>query len=40
MTTQLHFAIDTFALQLLLQRAQGLVDIVVAYGDRDDGPSP
>ena len=39
-TTQLHLAIDALALQLLLQRAQGLVDIVVAYGDLDYGTSP
>src|SRR4051812_26348856 len=30
---QLHFAIDAFALQLLLERAQGLVDIVFANHD-------
>jgi hypothetical protein len=33
MTTQLHFAINTFALQLLLEGAQRLVDIIVANDD-------
>jgi hypothetical protein len=33
MTTQLHLAIDTFALQLLLEGAQRLVDIIVANDD-------
>jgi hypothetical protein len=32
-TTQLHFAIHAFTLQLLLERAEGLVDIVVANDD-------
>ena len=30
---QLHFAIHTFTLQLLLERAEGLVDIVIANHD-------
>ena len=34
---QFHFAENTFALHLLLERAQGLVDVVVADGDRNDG---
>ena len=37
---QLHFTVNAFTLQLLFQRAKSLVDIVVAYGDLDDGPSP
>jgi hypothetical protein len=32
-TTQLHLAIDTFTLQLLLEGAQRLVDIIVANED-------
>ena len=32
-----HLAIETLALHLLLQRAQGLIDIVVANLDLDDG---
>src|SRR3546814_15622914 len=32
-TAQLHLAIHALALQLLLERAQGLVDIVVANDD-------
>jgi hypothetical protein len=30
MSTKLHFAINTLALQLLLQNAKGLVNVVVA----------
>ena len=37
---QLHFTVDTLALHLLLQRAQGLVDIVVADTYLNDGSSP
>jgi hypothetical protein len=33
MTTQFHFAIHAFTLQFLLQCAQGLVNIVIAYHD-------
>ncbi len=33
MTTQLHLPIDTFALKLLLERAQSLIDIIVADDD-------
>src|SRR5690606_26451153 len=33
MTAQLHLAIDALTLQLLLERAQRLVDIVVANDD-------
>jgi len=33
MTAKLHFAIDAFALQLLLERAQSLVDVVIANDD-------
>src|SRR3546814_1182790 len=36
-TPELHFAKDTLALHLLLQRSQGLIDIVVADDDLDDG---
>ena len=32
-TTQLHFALDTFTLQLLLERTKGLINIVVANHD-------
>ncbi|CCA92777.1 hypothetical protein PP1Y_AT18974 [Novosphingobium sp. PP1Y] len=32
-TAQLHFAIDTFPLQLLLERTKGLINIVVANHD-------
>ncbi len=34
---QFHFAEDALALHLLLERAQGLVDIAVADSDRNDG---
>ena len=37
---QFHFAIDALALHLLLERAQGLVDIVVADTYLNDGSSP
>ena len=33
MPAQFHFAIDAFALQLFLKRAQGLINIVVANHD-------
>jgi len=33
MTTQFHFPEDSFALHFLLQRLQGLIDIVVADND-------
>lgn len=33
MPAQLHFPIDALALQLLLQSAEGLVDVVVANDD-------
>ena len=39
-TTQFHLAKDTLALHLLLQRLEGLVDIVVANGYVNDGTSP
>jgi len=32
-TAQLHLAIDAFTLQLLLERPQRLVDIVIAHDD-------
>ena len=35
--THPHLAVQAFALHLLLQRAQGLVDIVVANLNLDDG---
>ena len=35
--TGLHFAEEAFALHLLLERAQGLVNIAVADGDGNDG---
>ena len=37
---QLHFTVDTLALHLLFQSAQGLVDIVVADANLNDGSSP
>jgi len=40
MAPKLHFAVHALALQLLFQRAQGLIDIVIAYGDLNDGSSP
>ncbi len=36
-TTKLHLAKYAFALHLLLQSLEGLIDIVVAYDDLDDG---
>ena len=33
MTAQLHFAIDALTLQLLLERAESLVDVVIANDD-------
>ena len=39
-TAQLHFAEYALALHLLLQRFQGLVDIIVADCDVNDGTSP
>jgi hypothetical protein len=39
MTAQLHLAIDALALQLLLERAQRLVDIIVANNDLHKKPS-
>ncbi len=36
-TTKLHLAKHAFALHLLLQSLEGLIDIVVAYDDLDDG---
>ena len=33
MTTQLHLAIDAFTLEVLLERSQRLVDIIVANDD-------
>ena len=32
-TAQFHFTEDTLALHLLLERFQGLIDIVITYGD-------
>ena len=39
MTAQLHLAVDALALQLLLERAQRLVDIIVANDDLHKKPS-
>jgi hypothetical protein len=39
MTAQLHLAVDALALQLLLERAQRLLDIVVANDDLLKSPS-
>jgi hypothetical protein len=33
MTAQLHLAVDAFTLELLLERSQRLVDIIVANDD-------
>jgi hypothetical protein len=38
MTAQLHLAVDTLALQLLLERAQRLLDIIVANDDLHTSP--
>jgi hypothetical protein len=38
-TAQLHLAVDALALQLLLERAQRLVDIIVANDDLHKSPS-
>jgi hypothetical protein len=40
MLAGLHFPEQAFALHLLLQRAQGLLDIVIADDDLYDGTSP
>ena len=37
MVAEFHFPENTFALHFLLQRTQGLVDIVVAHDNLDDG---
>lgn len=37
MVATLHFTEETFTLHLLLQRAKGLLDIVVADDDLNDG---
>src|SRR5215208_401079 len=39
MTAQLHLAVDALALQLLLERAQRLLDIIVANDDLHKVPS-
>ena len=39
MTAQLHLAVDALALQLLLERAQRLLDILVANDDLHKIPS-
>src|SRR5205085_7290520 len=39
MTAQLHLAVDAFALQLLLERAQRLLDVIVANDDLHKSPS-
>jgi hypothetical protein len=39
MTAELHLAIDALTLQLLLERAQRLVDIIVANDDLHKKPS-
>src|SRR5207237_4019584 len=38
MTAQLHLAVDAFALQLLLERAQRLLDVIVANDDLHKKP--
>ena len=38
--TELHFPEYALTLHFLFQRFQGLVDIIVAYVDVNDGPSP
>jgi hypothetical protein len=38
-TAQLHLAVDALALQLLLERAQRLLDIIVANDDLHKLPS-
>src|SRR3982751_5619982 len=38
MTAQLHLAVDALALQLLLERAQRLLDIIVANDDLHKKP--
>jgi hypothetical protein len=38
MAAQLHLAIHALALQLLLERAKGLVDIIVANDDLHKSP--
>jgi len=38
-TAQLHLAVDALTLQLLLERAQRLVDIIVANDDLHKKPS-
>ena len=39
-TAQLHLTEDTLALHFLLERLQGLIDIIVADCDVNDGTSP
>src|SRR5690348_5576901 len=39
MTAQLHLAVDALALQLLLERAQRLLDVIVANDDLHKLPS-
>ena len=39
MTAQLHLAVDAFALQLLFEGAQRLLDIIVANDDLHKFPS-
>src|SRR4051794_32808058 len=39
MTAQLHLAVDALALQLFLERAQRLLDIIVANDDLHKSPS-
>lgn len=39
MTAKLHFTVHTFALQLLLKSAQGLIDVVVANDNLHRGRS-
>jgi len=39
-TAQLHLTEDTLALHFFLERLQGLIDIIVADCDVNDGTSP
>jgi len=39
-TAQFHLAEETFALHLFLERAQSLIDVIIAYDDLYDGNHP
>lgn len=40
MTAQLHFAEQPFTLHLFLERAQSLIDVIIAYDNLYDGNHP